>query len=135
MKSSDDLLYEAITSLDSTEQGIDSKRHYVGGISFAGYGTWNVIAKRPDLFAAAIPICGGGNPAMAPKMVNVPIWAFHGEKDINVPVSCSRDMIQAIRKAGGHPKYTEFTGQGHSIWDQIMETEGIWTWLFAQRKN
>jgi poly(3-hydroxybutyrate) depolymerase len=135
LKSSDDLLYEAIASLDRTEQGIDSKRHYVSGLSFAGYGTWNVIGTRPDLFAAAIPLCGGGNPKMAPKMVNVPIWAFHGEKDINVPVSYSRDMIQAITKAGGHPKYTEFAGQGHNIWDQTMKTEGIWEWLFAQQQN
>lgn len=134
-RSSERLLYEAIASLDKTEQGIDAKRRYVTGISIAGYGTWNVIAARPDLFAAAIPLCGGGNPKLASKMVNVAVWAFHGEKDINVPVNSSREMIRAIKKAGGHPKYTEFAGQGHNIWGQTMSTPGIWDWLFAQRQN
>jgi hypothetical protein len=135
LKTSDSLLYEAISSLDSMEKGIDSKRRYVTGISFGAYGTWTVIAKRPDLFAAAIPLCGAGNPALAHKMVNVAVWAFHGEKDINVPVSGSRDMIQAIKKAGGHPRYTEFARQGHNIWELTKETEGIWQWLFSQRQK
>ena len=135
LKNSDDLLYEAISSLDSTEKGIDPKRRYVTGISFGAYGTWNVIAKRPDLFAAAIPLCGAGNPTMAHKMVNVAVWAFHGEKDINVPVSGSRDMIQAMKKAGGHPRYTEFARQGHNIWEKTKDTKGIWQWLFSQQQK
>jgi poly(3-hydroxybutyrate) depolymerase len=135
LKTSDELLYEAIKAINKREPGIDSNRHYVTGISFAGYGTWNVIGKRPDLFAAAIPLCGGGDPLMASKMVNVAIWAFHGEKDINVPVTYTRNMIQAIKKAGGHPKYTEFAGQGHNIWDLTLKTEGVWDWLFAQRQK
>lgn len=130
----DSLVYEAIESLDS-QYKIDPKRRYVTGISRGGYGAWNFICTRPDLFAAAIPICGGGNPSLASNARHVAVWAFHGEKDINVPVSGSRDMISAIRQAGGNPRYTEFPDEGHNIGYQAETTPGLWDWLFAQQKN
>ncbi|MFC0512564.1 hypothetical protein ACFFGT_00065 [Mucilaginibacter angelicae] len=127
------LVYEAISGLN--EPGIDIKRRYVTGVSRGGYGTWQFICTRPDLFAAAIPICGGGDPELASKIVNMPIWAFHGAKDRNVPVSGSRDMISAIKKAGGHPRYTEYADRAHNIWDKVIETPGLWDWLFAQKRE
>jgi hypothetical protein len=130
----DSLVYEAIESLDSRYK-IDPKRRYVTGISRGGYGAWNFICTRPDLFAAAIPICGGGNPSLASNARYVAVWAFHGEKDINVPVSGSRDMISAIRQAGGNPRYTEFPDEGHNIGYQAETTPGLWDWLFAQQKK
>lgn len=130
----DSLVYEAIISLNN-EQGLDIKRRYVTGISRGGYGAWNFISKRPDLFAAAIPVCGGGDPTFAARAVDVAVWAFHGEHDKNVPVSGSREMIKAIEKAGGHPKYTEFANEGHNIWYQASITPGLWDWLFAQQQQ
>lgn len=130
----DSLVYEAIESLDS-QYKIDPKRRYVTGISRGGYGAWNFICTRPDLFAAAIPICGGGDPSLASNARHIAVWAFHGEKDINVPVSGSRDMISAIRKAGGNPRYTEFPDEGHNIGYQAETMPGLWDWLFAQQKN
>ena len=129
----DSLVFEVIVAI-SKEKGIDVKRRYVTGISRGGYGTWNFIISRPDLFAAAVPVCGGGDPTYAAAAKDVAIWAFHGENDKNVPVSGSRDIIAAIRKAGGHPKYTEFANEGHSIWDQTSTTPGLWDWLFAQHQ-
>ena len=87
------------------------------------------------MFAAAIPVSGGGDPKLAPKAVHVAIWAFHGAKDKNVPVSASREMIQAIKQAGGNPKYTEYPDLDHNIWDQVSKTPGLWEWLFAQKRN
>ncbi len=130
----DSLVYEALTSLNN-EPGLDVKRRYVTGISRGGYGAWNFISKRPDLFAAAIPVCGGGDPSFAARAVDVAVWAFHGEDDKNVPVSGSREMIKAIEKAGGHPKYTEFANEGHNIWYQTSITPGLWDWLFAQQQD
>ena len=130
----DSLVFEAISSLDA-QFGIDVKRRYVTGISRGGYGTWNFICKRPDMFAAAIPVCGGGDPALASKAVNVAVWAFHGRNDKNVPVSGSRDMINAMKKAGGNPKYTEFPNEAHNIWYQVSTTPGLLDWLFAQKRN
>ncbi|SDF73169.1 Alpha/beta hydrolase family protein [Dyadobacter soli] len=113
---------------------IDRKRIYVLGISGGGYGSWHFASVHPELFAAAIPICGGGDPQYGPKLVNVPIWAFHGARDKMAPVSHSRDMIAAIRKAGGKPKYTEYEFAGHGIWDKVGN-EDIMEWMFAQHKE
>jgi hypothetical protein len=128
----DTLVYKAISALD-TEPGIDVKRRYVTGISRGGYGSWHFICTRPDMFAAAIPVCGGDDPKLASRIVNVAVWAFHGAQDKNVPVSGSRDMIKAMKKAGGNPKYTEFQHEGHNIWYQVSITPGLWDWLFAQK--
>lgn len=127
------LVYETISGLH--EPGIDIKRRYVTGVSRGGYGTWQFICARPDLFAAAIPICGAGDPKLASNVVNIPIWAFHGAKDKNVPISGSRDMILAIKKAGGQPRYTEYPDRAHNIWDKVIATPGLWEWLFAQKRK
>jgi predicted peptidase len=127
------LVYETITSL--AEPAIDVKRRYVTGVSRGGYGTWQFICTRPDMFAAAIPVCGGGDPKLASKITKIPIWAFHGAKDKNVPVSGSREIIAAIKKAGGHPKYTEFPNESHDIWNEVSKTPGLLDWLFAQRRE
>ena len=130
----DSLVYEAINSLDK-ELGIDVKRRYVTGLSRGGYGAWHFICTRPDMFAAAIPVAGGEDPKLASRIVNIPVWAFHGAQDKNVPVGGSRDMIKAIKKAGGNPKYTEFPNEGHNIWYQVSITPGLWDWLFAQKRD
>jgi len=129
----DSLVYATINAL--TDPAIDAKRRYVTGISRGGGGTWQFICTRPDMFAAAIPVSAGGDPKLASKAVNVAVWAFHGAKDRNVPVSGSRDMIAAMKKAGGHPKYTEFPDEGHNIWNQVSKTPGLWDWLFAQKRE
>lgn len=130
----DSLVFDAICSLDK-QFGIDVKRRYVTGISRGGYGTWNFICKRPDLFAAAIPVCGAGDPALASNAANVAVWAFHGKHDRNVPVSGSQNMISALQKAGGNPKYSEFPDEGHNIGYKVSITPGLLDWLFAQKRN
>lgn len=127
------LILEAMGALEE-EYLIDEKRRYIIGISLGGYGTWHFIGSRPDLFAAAIPICGGGDPDLAGNMVNVPIWAFHGENDKAVPVHLARNVIHALRAAGGSPKYTEYSA-GHDIWNRVHTTPGLLEWLFAQKKD
>jgi hypothetical protein len=130
----DSLVYQAISSLDD-KYSIDTKRRYVTGLSRGAYGAWNFICTRPDLFAAAIPVSGSGNPALAHNAVDVAVWSFHGKKDKNVPVEGDRDMIHALEKAGGHPKYTEYPEKGHGIWNDVKDTPGLLDWLFAQKRN
>jgi hypothetical protein len=130
----DSLVLDAISSLDNLF-AIDVKRRYVTGISRGGYGTWNFICKRPEMFAAAIPVCGGGDTALASNAATVSVWAFHGKNDKNVPVSGSQNMISALERAGSHPKYTEFPDEGHNIWYKVSITPGLWDWLFAQKRN
>ncbi|HMJ67419.1 MAG TPA: dienelactone hydrolase family protein [Cyclobacteriaceae bacterium] len=130
----DQIVFEAMFSLDE-EFSIDPDRRYVTGISLGGYGAWHFINSHPEVFAAAIPICGHGDPALAPKSVNIPVWAFHGAKDDRVSVDGSRDMINSLRAAGGNPKYTEFPDAGHDIGRSVCETPGLLDWLFAQRRG
>ncbi|MDZ4401418.1 prolyl oligopeptidase family serine peptidase [Prosthecobacter sp.] len=114
----------------------DPARIYLTGQSLGGVGSWGLIANHPGKFAAAVPVCGFWDPAEAAKMNGVAIWAFHGADDPTVPVSGSRDMIAALKKAAvtPEPKYTEFPGVGHGSWVQTYETAELWEWLFAQRK-
>ncbi len=130
----DSIVFDAIVALDR-RFSIDEKRCYVIGLSRGGYGTWNFICKQPEMFAAAIPVAGGGDPTLALKTVKVAVWAFHGALDKNVPVINSRNMINAIKAAGGNPRYTEYPDQGHNIWDSVKATPGLLDWLFAQHRN
>jgi predicted peptidase len=129
----DDLVFAAIHSLETT-LAVDADRIYVTGISGGGYGSWDFICARPNMFAAAIPVCGAGDPSLAKNIIHVPVWAFQGEDDPNVPAKLQRDMISALRKAGGHPRYTEFPGEGHNIWTHVSQSPGLLDWLFAQKR-
>jgi predicted peptidase len=122
--------------LDSVKAqfNIDATRIYVAGQSDGGYGTWNLITQRPELFAAAIPLCGGGVPRLAGRVAKMPLWVFHGLRDDVVPVSESRNMIAAIRKAGGRPKYTEYARVGHEVWKWSFTEPQLIPWLFAQHR-
>lgn len=114
---------------------IDTSRIYVTGLSMGGYATWDIASRYPDLFAAAAPICGGGDEATAKALKDLAIWAFHGSKDGVVKPMRSRNMIAAIRNAGGTPKYTEYEGVGHDSWKPAYQSQELLQWLFAQRKK
>jgi len=112
---------------------VDKTRIYVTGLSMGGYGTWYLLTRYPNKFAAAIPICGGGDPNQAISFFHVPIWAFHGAKDDRVDPKESRKMIKALEDAGGRPKYTEYKKTGHDSWTQAYQEPDLLTWLFNQR--
>jgi len=131
----DAIVFETIDTLKKEFHAIDARKVYVTGVSKGAYGSWHFIITRPDMFAAAIPVCGAGNPDLASKVINTGVWAFHGEDDRNVPVKGSRDMITAIKNAGGNPKYTEFPDLGHNIWHQVSLTPGLLDWLFQQKQS
>lgn len=117
------------------EFSIDPRRIYVTGLSMGGYGTWDLVARKPELFAAAVPICGGGDEATAEKIAKLPIWVFHGAKDTAVKVSRSRNMIEALKKAGGNPKYTEYPDEAHASWVPAYRDAEMFKWLFAQKRE
>jgi predicted peptidase len=114
---------------------IDTNRIYLMGISMGGFGVWDMICRYPDKFAAAVPICGGGDENQAFKIVNVPIRAFHGKQDKLVKVSRSRNMIDVIKKLGGNPKYTEYENVGHDAWNYAFSEPDLLKWLFSQKKS
>jgi predicted peptidase len=114
---------------------IDDSRIYVTGQSMGGAGTWNAIASRPDLFAAAAICCGSRSSDDGSGSPQTPVWNFHGESDEVVPVSLSRDRIAARRKAGGQPIASEYTGVGHDVWQWAYTEPELVTWLFAQQRR
>jgi predicted peptidase len=127
------VLIKAILSLIKTE-AIDPARVYITGQSLGGIGSWGAIARHPELFAAAVPVCGAWPVEDVPKMKPVPVWAFHGEKDNTVPTHFSRDLTSALNQAGGSAKYTEYPGTGHNSWTQAYADAEMWKWLFSQRR-
>jgi len=129
---------QAIAALLKTvkEEPIDTRRIYVTGLSMGGYGAWEIASRHPEWFAAAAPICGGGDERQAAKLAGVAIWAFHGAKDGAVPVERTRQMVEAIKAAGGKPKYTEDPNGGHNVWDPAyQDPEGLLPWLFSQMRE
>ena len=126
------LVLEALEALEK-ESAIDPRRLYVTGQSMGGAGTYGALALRPEMFAAAAPICGRWDLADAAKFAHVPMWIFHGDADTRVPVHYSRDMAEALKKAGGAPRYTEFPGVGHNSWLNACAMPELWDWMEAQR--
>jgi dienelactone hydrolase len=86
------------------------------------------------MFAAAAPICGGGDPSTVARFKNIPLWAFHGDEDKAVKVERTRAMIEALKTAGGEPKYTEYPGVGHDSWTATYKNPEFHQWLFTQRR-
>lgn len=125
----------AMAILENTKKAykIDSKRIYLTGLSMGGYGTWSWAQGKPELWAAIVPICGGGDPASAEKIKNIPCWCFHGDADKAVPVERSRAMMEALKKAGGKPKYDEYPGVGHNSWDKAYGNPELYSWILEQR--
>jgi predicted peptidase len=133
----------------------DPNRLYLTGISMGGYGTWSLAYQHPGKFAALVPVCGGIQPpgdiptpeegpfahpeldpyaATAEKVGPTPVWIFHGEADRAVPVEESRKMEEALKKAGGNVRYSEYPGVGHNSWDRAYAEPELIRWLMRQRK-
>ncbi len=135
----------------------DPRRLYLTGISMGGSGAWYLARDRR--FAAVVPICGEVRPAaddplpadaspslaalvaspdpfaaLAREIAGTPVWAFHGERDGEVPVEQSRRMVAALRAAGSPTRYTEYPGVGHDAWDRAYANPELWRWLLAQSK-
>jgi predicted peptidase len=113
---------------------LDPDRVYLTGQSLGGGGTWDIISKRPDLFAAAVPLCGDGNPSRVAGARRLAIWAFHGAQDPLVPVTGSRDLVAALRAVGNPVKYTEYADVGHDVWTRAYVDPALADWLFGQRR-
>jgi predicted peptidase len=118
---------------------VDEDRVYVTGLSMGGYGAWALLVAAPQRFAAAVPICGGGNAAIARYsrgLREVPVWAFHGDADEGVPLQESVDMVETIQDAGGtRIELTIYPGVDHDSWTQTYDNPAVWEWLWSQRRG
>jgi predicted peptidase len=116
------------------ELRVDERRLIVAGGSMGGAGTWSFAIKHPDAWAAIVPICGSGDVKQAGKIKHIPCWCFHGALDKSVNVEGSRRMIDALKAAGGTPKYTEYPEGGHGIGNMVWGTKELLDWLSEQKR-
>jgi predicted peptidase len=117
------------------DKNIDQNRIYVVGLSMGGFGTLDLISRKPELFAAAIPICGGADLEKASNYTHLPLWIFHGAKDDVVRVTLSRDLYKTLKAVGSPVKYKEYPEGGHNVWDEAIQEPELLPWLFRQSKN
>jgi predicted peptidase len=127
----------ALAMLDEVakEYKTDPKRVYLTGLSMGGAGTWSLAAAHPEKWAAIVPICGGGDPATAPKIKDIPCWCFVGDKDSERTVTGLKTMTHALKAAGGKPKFTVYPGVPHNSWDAAYAEKELFPWLLEQKKK
>ena len=116
-------------------EAVDKDRIYITGLSMGGMGTLEAIYREPKLFAAAAPVCGGGDiAAFRKKHAKIPFWFFHGDADVVVPVDFSRDMVVHLKSLGANLKYSEYPGVNHNSWENAYADPDLLPWIFAQRR-
>lgn len=113
---------------------VDTNRIYITGLSMGGFGTFDAISRYPNLFAAAVPVCGGGDLSKVPLIKNIPMWIVTGAEDSSVSPVYSIEMTRALQKAGAHPGFTQYPEVGHFSWIMAYSDALIMEWLFRQRK-
>ncbi|WP_026690546.1 prolyl oligopeptidase family serine peptidase [Alteribacter aurantiacus] len=135
------------------ELPVDKNRLYLTGMSMGGIGGWHLLMRNPDRFSAFVPVCGGFSiPDMRrkrvlepdsaeelfrklPKVLRIPIWAFHGENDDIVPPVETRRIIETLQHEGGNAKLTVYKGVGHDAWTETYKKEELYKWLTKQTKS
>ncbi|MFT5292132.1 MAG: putative peptidase [Planctomycetota bacterium] len=138
---------KALLDEASSLTDVDASRLYVSGLSMGGYGTWGLLADYPEAFAAAVPICGGGEIGRLWKEIttgfriedllrarDVPIRAFHGARDSVIPLAEAELLVLALEGVGADVELTVYPGVEHDSWTQTYANPGLYTWLFAQRR-
>jgi len=114
---------------------VDTNRVYAAGLSMGGFGVWDLLQRRPNLCAAAVPMCGGGDPSFAPRLTDVALRIYHGALDKLVMPVRSQQMYDAIVKAGGtKARFTMYPDLGHGCWNRPFQQDDTIDWLFLQRK-
>lgn len=128
---------ELVVLLDDIEARypVDKDRVYVTGISMGGFGTWSLGLEHQDRFAAIAPVCGGGEPILARRYRKLPIWAFHGAKDDVVPPERSKELVDAIQKAGGDAKLTIYPEANHDSWTATYNNPELYEWFLKHTKQ
>ena len=117
------------------EEYTDRERIYLMGASMGAYGSWQLAMSMPELFAAIVPICGGGMYWNALRLVNVPIWAFHGAKDGVVLCEESKKMVDAVNQRGGNARLTVYPENQHDAWSDTYKNREVFEWLLSCKNN
>jgi predicted peptidase len=115
---------------------INTRQMYIGGLSLGGFGTYDFIERYPGYFAAAFPICGGGDTSRAPTIAGrTAVWIFHGSADPLVNVRYAQQYFRSLKRANADVKYTEYPGVKHNSWDNAFNEPGLMEWLFSKKSG
>jgi len=128
------MVIELIEKTLQEHPDIDRNRVYITGLSMGGFGTFDALMRRPDLFAAGMPLCGGGDPKSVERIKDIPLWVFHGRLDEAVYPRFSWEIVEALKKVGSKVQYTEYSTLGHNVWDVTYYNPAVLEWLFSQKK-
>ena len=131
-------IFQAVKELLDTylaRPDVDKSRIYVMGLSMGGMGTFDMAVRYPDIFAAAIPICGSVNPERLKAAKRVKFRIFHGDADDVVTPEGSRQAYKTLKTVGADVEYIEFPGCNHGSWNPAFNYPGFMDWLFAQKKK
>ncbi|MFE5321821.1 prolyl oligopeptidase family serine peptidase [Paenibacillus sp. NPDC056579] len=129
-----DIVIGSIRSVQR-EYRVDPLRIYLTGISMGGFGTWEIAMEHPDLFAAIVPICGGGMSWRLSNLQHMPIWTFHGAKDEIVPIGYTVEMMRALKALGNQALFTVLPGAGHDCWTESYRRDDLYEWLLKQKRQ
>ena len=119
----------------ANESGVDKSRIYLTGVSMGAYAAWQLAMTKPDMFAALVPVCGGGMYWNAERLKNMPVWAFHGALDADVYPEEIIKMVYRINKSGGNAKITVFEKADHNAWDPAYALDEMWKWMLSQKRG
>lgn len=125
---------EDFAELITNEAYVDSERLYCIRPSMGGYATWQLAMSRPDLFAAIVPVCGGGMYWNAGRLADMGVWAFHNAKDDVVLCEESRKMVDNINMHGGQAKLTIYPKAEHDAWTETFKNKAVFSWMLEHRK-
>ncbi len=126
---------ERFAAFVATADFTDPERLYLMGVSMGGYGAWQLAMSLPQLFAALVPLCGGGMYWNAGRLINIPIWAFHGALDTTVRPEESEKMVNAVNQKGGNAKLTIYPENSHNCWTDTFENHAVFDWLLSHKKQ
>ncbi len=120
----------------SNEESVDKSRVYITGLSMGGMGTFESVYRYPDMYAAALPVCGGGDQVHYDKRIaKTAFWVFHGAADAVVDVKLSREMVEKLKSLKSEVKYSEYPGVNHNSWDNAFAEKDYLSWMFSHKRK
>jgi len=126
-------LLQSLTDHIREKYSIEDKQVYAMGLSMGGMGVYELVKRKPELFAAAIAICGGAHPATAKRIGRVKWWVFHGAKDEVVPLKASEIIVEALKKVGADVTFTTYPMANHNSWENAFAEKNLLPWLYSKR--
>lgn len=124
----------ALVNKIKSESYSDNNRFYIGGLSMGAMGTFELLRRKPNVFASAFAICGGDHVENVKKYKHVPLWVFHGAKDNVVPIQKSEIVVNELKRLGADVKFSVYPNANHNSWDPAFSEPDFLSWIFSFKR-